>query len=278
MNPGYEDYPPDARGDMDHLLAYIYGDLPETEASAISREIDRNIGLRMMVSGMIHVKEIKGFASWPEHREWLDHRKNTIDGVLRQYRRSQRNQRLKMSMAFASVVLFIVYLINLPLFSSPKLYKKYQTKPEIAVTTVGQWPLQNPATFTNYYTANQYLQVLEECNRMLRIDSTLLDVRLYAGFCYLELNDPDKAMEQFSRIIVSGSDDEHLCSQAIWQSGLAYIKAQDFERAIQVFDTLATTPTIKREDGRLAQKARKILWRAKVRNFVLQNIVHRGQA
>lgn len=277
MNPLHADYTPEAREEVDYLLAYIYEDLSDAESLAMSQEIDRNIGLRMIVSGMTQVKETKGFVSPDEHREWLDRRKNTIDGVLHQHKRSHRNQRLKQTIAFASVILFVVYLVNLPLFSSPKLYKKYQTKPEIAITTVDHWPVQNPVMFANYYSANQYLQVLEECQRILRIDSTLLDVRLYAGFCYLELNEPDKAMEQFSQIILAGQD-AHLRSQAIWQSGLAYIKAQDFEHAIEVFDTLATTPEMQQEDGRLVKKARRILWRAKVRNFVLQNIVHRGRA
>ncbi|MEZ4829693.1 MAG: hypothetical protein R3C61_25925 [Bacteroidia bacterium] len=270
MNHNHSDYSLHSQIESDTLLAYIYGDLPEELNRALTAEIAQNIGLRMMVNGMIQVKETKGFISQEEHRQWLEKRSAAVDAVLFHHQRTLRNQRLRMVLAFASVILLIVYLLNLPLFSSPKLYKKYQAKPEITLAKAETWPLQNPALFTSYYTDNQYLRVLEECNRMLSVDSTLLDLRLYTGFCYLELNDPQKAMEEFSRIMVAASDDD-LCTEATWQYGLAYIKARDFEHAIQIFDTL-------KGSGRMDKKVKNIRWRARIRNFVLQNIVHRNRA
>ncbi|MDX2247391.1 MAG: hypothetical protein SF052_11465 [Bacteroidia bacterium] len=274
MNQSYSDYPTRSSEDMEYLLAYVYGALSEAETAELTREISQNIGLRMTVNGMIQVKETKGFVTGKEHLEWLDRRRKTVDNVFQHHQRTRRNQIFKTVIAFATVVLICMYLFNLPIFSSPKLYKKYQAKPEIASAKMDQWPVQNLANFTAFYGANQYLQVLEECNRMLSIDSSLTDVRLYAGFCYLELNDFEKAMDQFSRIILTASD-EHLRTQAIWQTGLAYIKIKDFDHAIQAFDSLATEQNIVPEDARLVKKARKILWRAKVRNFVVRNIAHR---
>ena len=182
---------------------------------------------------------------------------------LKRHQNQKKNRAYKFIGYAASFIGLLIYVTNLPLYSSAKLYNKFQSKPEFAVENFSRISSEEQSLISDYYLDNEYIMAIDELNKILEADSTLMTVKFYAGFCSLELGNFDEAISYFSSIIQSDSD-QTLKDQALWQMGMTYIKARDFEHAIDTFQSLD-------QDSR----AKKILWRAKVRNFVLENIVPR---
>jgi tetratricopeptide (TPR) repeat protein len=255
------------------LLHYVYGALEPEATRRLTAEIATDERLSLVVAGIQEVRESRGFTGIQAHLDWLAVRQaDMARQVRKQILKQQKRRYLRMFAWLTGLIGLSVYGLNFPQNSSEKLYTRFQyDSAEVGQLIAAFSPedLQPAMPWIGLCITQDYQPALAGFNHLLEQDPSQAGIRYLAGFCYLEMGETQAAIDYFSSVY------QHAASplvqqQVLWQLGLAYLKAKDFDHAIPAFQAVRDgfDPAEAGEQP-LVQEARRVLRRARIRRFAL---------
>jgi|GEM_PF-1505322 len=221
---------------------YLKGMLSPSEKQAFENEYDNDVNLQTKVDNYLTAKNVM---KSHYRNQKLKRIEDTYAAFLQ---KRQRQKRIIYSMLAAASIVFIVAFW---LWPAPTMQEIYLA--EINTTLVGYVEsnvrgddsLQNPArAFANVYETKtqagypeQIQQLIQQYTERLS-DSTVIqdELYLYLGFCYVELDKPKEALEQFLKI-----KDNVLVAQE-WFVALTYLRLEEKEKAITQLQQIVAYP------------------------------------
>ena len=143
------------------------------------------------------------------------------------------------NMAAAVIVIMLVSVVGVYFFLQPAAHEQtfnefYEPYPNVAhiidrqMEELGK-PERQPFI---YYEAGQYERAYEHFESFLKEHPDHLEARFYKALSALEINKPDKAIEEFEKVGQAADEDFMLLDQTYWYMALAKLKNNQQQEAI----------------------------------------------
>lgn len=125
--------------------------------------------------------------------------------------------------------------------TNDKLFECYYKTEEAFGNTRSSSPLTEEeliAMAIQYYNIKDYEKALLYFNQSFELDKTNILTRYFSGIAYIETGNYEAAIETFQYITVTDHGDNLFVENALWYTGLCYLKLKQNKKAIEKFNQI----------------------------------------